>query len=170
MAKLESRDKIKNDIQNRQNDLKKRGDTMNSVVHDKKNIADTSKRLLLATTTEGAEQLKKAIKKAAEAANHEFEKQNRVLENKFGECKKAEGDLQKRTENAKHDTSESRKAASSIKETAQARAHAVEAAKAAEGDAKFTDEHKNIQKKHHETSKALRDRQQNAINNARLAF
>ncbi|MBC8509620.1 MAG: hypothetical protein H8D34_32635, partial [Chloroflexi bacterium] len=68
----ESRDKIKEGIKKRELTIDDRARHMGLVVKDKQQVVDASRKLRLSTTSEGAEAVKQAIRKAAQAADAEF--------------------------------------------------------------------------------------------------
>jgi len=168
--KAESREGIKRGIERRKGDLDERGKIMDLVVKDKKKVSDTSNKLRLATTREGVEAVKKAIRKAAEATHTEFKKQNIVLEKKFGECKKAETDLQQRTTFAKQDASQAKAARGRVEKTKDAKALLAVAEGEATKDAKFTDDRRKDQERDGSKSKNRRDRQKDELQRIKLSW
>jgi len=170
LEKAESRGKIKEGINRRKLESDKRAKHMGLVVDDKKTVADTSKKLRLSTTSEGAREVKSAIKKAAQETKSEFEKQNKDLEKKMQECKKAEKDLKQRTQSAKKDTQETKKAAGHVKETKAAKAQAIQAEHAAAKDGAFVSDQRHKQERDRKKSEERRDKQRSQLQNAKLKF
>ncbi len=165
----ESRGKLKEGIDKRKHALDDRSRHMAAVVKEKKTIADTSRKLRFATR-EGAEEIKRALKNAAAQTHREFEKQNKDLEKKHNDCKKAETDLAGRTKAAEKNALEAKKAVSRIKETASAREPVARAEKASRGDARFTKDHRSRQQRDRERSGRTRDKQKQQLINARLRW
>ena len=159
----ESRDKIRKEIEKRKSTIDDRAKHMGLVVKDKQQVVDTSRKLHLSTTSEGAEAVKQAIWKAAQAADAEFARQNTVIENKFTECKQSESDLRNRTKLARDDASKVRSAAGQVKETKDAQNLMGTAEKAATDDAAFTAERKKHQERIRAQSQGRRDRQKRQL-------
>ena len=170
MERAESRGKIKEGIRRRKLESDDRAKHMGLVVDDKKTVADTSKRLKLSTTSEGAKEVKDAIKKAGQETQKEFEKQNRDLEKKVQECKKAEKDLQQRTDSAKKDAHDAKGAAGRVKETKGARSQAVQAEHAAVKDGQFTNDQRQKQELDRKKSEERRNKQKSQLANANLKW
>jgi hypothetical protein len=170
IEKAESRGKIKEGINRRKLESDKRAKHMGLVVDDKKTVADTSQKLRLSTTSEGAREVKSAIKKAAQETKIEFEKQNKDLEKKMQECKKAEKDLKQRTESAKKDAQDAKKAAGHVKETKAAKAQALKAEHAATKDGVFVKDQRHKQERDRKKSEERRDKQRSQLQNAKLKF
>jgi len=170
MEKAEGRDKIKDGIQRRKLESDERAKHMGLVVGDKKTVADTANKLRLSTTSEGAQEVKDAVKKAAQETHQEFEKQNRDLEKKMQECQKAEKDLQQRTDNANKDAQDTQGAVGHIKETESARNQEQAAAQAASKDGKFTSEQRQRQELERKKSEERRNKQKRDLDNAKLKF
>jgi type IV secretory pathway VirB10-like protein len=170
IEKAESRDKIKEGIQRRRLESDERAKHMGLVVEDKKTVADTSNKLRLSTTSEGAQEVKGAIKKAAQETKSEFERQNNDLEKKMQECKKAEKDLQQRTESAKKDAQDAKQAAGRVKETKGAKGQALAAEHAAVKDGKFVSDQRQKQELDRKKSEERRAKQKGQLENAKLKF
>jgi len=124
-------------IKRRERDINDRARDMGLVVADKKVVSDNSKDLRLATTREGAEAVKEAYARAAEAANIEYGRQNKDFDVKIGDCKKAERDFYQRMDNARKDTRKIYDAAPGIAETPEACAYMAQAGRETESDAGF---------------------------------
>ncbi len=167
--KPESRGKLKEGVDKRKHKLDDRGKHMARVVKEKKEIADTSRKLRF-PTTEGAAEIKKALKKAAVATEKEFTTQNKDLEKKHGECKKAEGDLSERTDIANKNAVEARKAEGQIKETRNAKSLLAQAEKTAKDDAGFTKDQRGRQKRYRERSTQNRDNRRSQLMSAKLSW
>jgi len=167
--KLESRDKLKDDVDKRKHGLDGREKHMGKVVKEKKAIADVSHKLRF-PTKEGAVEIKKALEKAAVATRDEFKKQNKDLEKKHGKCKDAEGDLSKRTELANQNALEARKAEGQIKEAQNAKNLVARAEKTSMDDAHITNDLRSKQKGQRETSKRNRDHLRSQLMNTKLNF
>ena len=170
MEKAESRGKIKEGIQRRKLESNERAKHMGLAVDDKKTVADTSNKLRLSTTSEGAQEVKDATKKAAQETHKEFEKQNRDLEKKMQECQKAEKDLQQRTDSANKDAQAAKGAAGGIKETKGAQSQALAAEHASVKDGKFTSEQRQRQELDRKKSEERRKKQKSELDNAKLKF
>ena len=153
----------------RKHGMDDRGKHMARIVKEKKTIADTSHKLRF-PTKEGAEEIKRALKKAAEETRREFEKQNKDLEKKHNDCKKAETDLAARTQAAEKNAQEARKAAGGIKEATSARDPMARAEKVSKEDAHFTKDHRTRQQKERERSSRVRDDQKRQLMNTRLSW
>jgi len=164
----ESRDEIRKDIEKRKSTIDDRAKHMGLVVKDKQRVVDASRNLRLSTTSEGAEAVKKAIGKAAQAADAEFARQNTVIENKFTECKQSESDLRNRTKLARDDASKVRSVAGQVKETKEAQNLMGTAEKAATDDAAFTAERKKHQERIRAKSQGRRDRQKKQLMQMKL--
>jgi hypothetical protein len=143
---------------------------MGLAVDDKKTVADTSNKLRLSTTSEGAQEVKDAVKKAAQETHKEFEKQNKDLEKKMQECQKAEKDLQQRTDSANKDAQDAKGAAGRIKETTGARSQALTAEHAAVKDGKFVSDQRQRQELDRKKSEERRNKQKSQIDSAKLKF
>jgi len=167
--KLESRDKLKDGVDKRKRGLDDREKHMGRVVKEKKAIADASHKLRF-PTKEGAAEIKKALEKAAMTTQNEFEKQNKDLKKKHGECKKAEGDFRGRTELANQNALEARKAEGQIKETQNAKNLVARAEKTSKDDAHFTNDQRGKQKKQREISEKNRDHLRAQLMNTKLSF
>jgi len=167
--KPESRDKLKDDVDKRKHGLDDREKHMGRVVKEKKAIADVSHKLRF-PTKEGAVEIKKALEKAAVTTQDEFEKQNKDLEKKQGGCKKAEGDLSKRTELANQNALEARKAEGQIKEAQNARNLVAHAEKASMDDAHITNDLRSKQKEQREMSERHRNELKAQLINTKLSF
>ena len=168
--KAESRDKIKDGIDKRKRETDDRAKHMGLVVDDKKNVADTSRKLRLATTSEGAEAVKSAIKDAAKATDQEFGKQNQVLDKKLTDCTKAEEDLRRRTDSADKDAGDAKATAGRIKETNDAKKTLAKAEGAAKDDAKFTKNEQTRQKNERTKSEKRREQQKKQITGTKLKW
>jgi len=168
-VKPESRGKLREGVDRRKRKLDDRGKHMAKVVKEKKEIADTSRKLRF-PTEEGAAEIKRALKGAAVAAENEFKQQNKDLENKHGECKQAEGDLSERTNLANKNALEARKAEGQIKETRNAKSLLAQAEKTAKDDAGFTKDQRGRQKRHRERSTQNRDNLRAQLMSAKLSW
>ena len=168
--RAESRRKIEKGIEKRKRESGDRAKHMGLVVKDKKTVADTSRKLRLSTTSEGAREVKQAIKKAAKETAKEFENQNKDLDKKIKESKKAEKDLQQRTKNAKRDAVDSKTAAGHIKEAKAAKNLATRAEHAAKKDAEFTKKQKRRQEHDRNNSEKRREKQKRQLTNTKLKW
>lgn len=168
--KAESKEKIKGGIDKRKNDMDDKGKHMAQTVHDKKVIAETSKRLKLSGTKEGAKALKEKVQQSAEDTHKVFEKQNGDLEKKFTECTQAEKDLQQRTDDSKDDARDSKRASQQIKEAQGAKNFLNKAEEVAKGDANHTTNERKRQESDRKTSENRRDQQKNQLNGNKLAW
>lgn len=113
---------------------------MGLIVEDKKVIADASKKLRLAATTEGAVEIKRAIAHAAEQTHKEFARQNTDLEHRFSRCREAETQLRKRTQDTRDDVRQIHNAGAQIRESRGSEANIANAENAAYEDARFTNQ------------------------------
>ena len=164
----ESREKIKEGIEKRKQESDDRAKHMGLVVREKKTVADTSRKLRLSTTSEGAEAIKQAIRKASETISREFGKQEKDMEVVMDKCRKAEKDLHQRTRSAKEDAHEVSSAASQIKEAKSARDLANRAERIAKDDARFTDDRMKRQEDDRKRSQRRQGQQKEELRNIRL--
>jgi len=134
------RTEITDAINRRNADINDRARHMGLIVEDKKIIADASKKLRLATTTEGAVEIKRAIAQATEQTHKEFARQNTDLENRFSRCRQAETQLRRRTQDARADARQIHNSAAQIRESRGSEANIANAERAAYEDARFTNQ------------------------------
>ena len=134
------RTEITDAINRRNADINDRARHMGLIVEDKKVIADVSKKLRLATTTEGAVEIKRAIAQATEQTHKEFARQNTDLENRFSRCSQAETQLRRRTQDARDDVRQIHNAGAQIRESRGSEANIANAESAAYEDARFTNQ------------------------------
>jgi len=99
--KPESRREISDAIDRRGRNLDDRLDRMGLVVQDKKTVCDAAKQLRLATTAEGAEEIRRAIADAAKATEETFRRQNADTEATMARCDQAAKDLRHRMQDAR---------------------------------------------------------------------
>ena len=168
-VKPESRRELKDGVDKRKRGVDDRGKHMGRVVKEKKEIADTSHKLRF-PTKEGAAEVKKALKEATAMVHKEFEKQNKDLEKKHSECRKAEGDLSERTKIANQNAVEARKAEGQIRETKNAKNLIARAEKASKDDAHFTNDQRGRQKRQRERSEKNRNNLRSQLMNAKLKW
>ncbi|MBI1390123.1 MAG: hypothetical protein GC154_16905 [bacterium] len=134
----ESRSGIKEGIKKRKKEMDDRAKHMGDVVDDKSNVVETAKKFHLSTTKEGAREIKRLMKQAAESTHREFKRQNNDLENKVSKCQEAEQDLRDRTSRAKADARDARAASGKVKETKEVKASLNSVETASNNDAEFT--------------------------------
>lgn len=168
--KAESRDKIKKGIEHREAGLKDSGQHMEGVKDDGQTVARAAHEVRRSTTSEGAQEVEGAIKKASQETRDEFGRQNQNLEKKMQECKKAEEDLQQRTDNAKKDAQAAKGAADGVKETNGARNQMHAAEQASSKDGQFTTEQRQRQELDRKKSEERRNEQNRALDNAKVDF
>lgn len=166
----ESRRKIEAGIEKRKHGMDDRAKHMGLVVEEKQRIADASRQLHLSTTSEGAQEVKKAMNEAAKATDTEFTKQEGDIKTKFNECEKAERDLQDRTKSARQDATHARNVMGRVRETKEAKARMGAAEKAAKTDAKYTEGQERKQNKHRAEGKRRTDQQKTKLKSTRLAW
>ena len=168
--RAETRKNIEKGIEIRRLESKDRAKHMGLIVDDKKTVAKTSRKLFLSSTTEGAEKIKQALRKAAKTVHDEFKKQNRDLQKKISKCRKTEENLAQRAKDARKDATKVNKAAGHIKETKKARHLAVQAEHAAINDANYIDREKALQKRERKISEKRREQQKMRLMAAKLKW
>ena len=170
MPKLESGSELKHKMEKRKAETDDRARHMEGVKDDKKIVAETSHKLRLEGTKEGAEAIKREIKQAAENTHREFERQNQDIEKKLQACKEAEKDLHERTDASKHNVQEVRHEQQRMKEVKDARAAMESTEKAATEDARVTEDMERAQKRNREHSERRRNEQKSQLHAAKLKW
>jgi len=168
--KLESYNDIKGGIRDYKQESKKRLDKMGLVVDAKKITSETSGKLRISTTSDGAKKVKKAIEKAAKKAGDEFINQNKDLEKKIKKCDAVERDLGKRVGHAKDDARDSKGAAKRTKGAKETEKLLNVASDASTKDANKTEGLKNKQKSSREGTIKQRDKQKTKLENTKLKW
>jgi hypothetical protein len=170
MEKTKGRGEIKKEIKHREAGLKDSGQHMEGVTDDGQTVARAAHEVRRSTTSEGAQEVEGAIRKAGQETRKEFERQNQGLEKKMQECKKAEEYLQQRTDNAKKDAQASKGAADGMKETNGARNQMRAAEEASLKDGQFTTEQRQRQELDRKESEERRNKQNRDLYNAKADF
>ena len=168
--KLESYKEIGDGVQDRVRENKKRAEKMGLVVKAKQITSETSGKLRISTTSDGARKVKEAIKEAAKKTHDEFKRQNKDLKNKIDKCGAVERDLGGRVGHAKDDARDSRGAAKRIKGAKETKKLLNVAAEASIKDAKTTEGLKNKQKSSREGTIKQRDKQKTKLENTKLKW
>ena len=165
--KPEKRTTLKERVDRGKRELNDRGKHMTKVVKEKKGIAEASHKLRF-PTKEGAVEIKKVLQKAATAVHKEFGKQREKLEGIVGKCKRAEGDLKKRTEVAIRDAHHAKKAEGQMRETKNAKNLLARAEKVSKHDADFTNDLRSRLKKYRQRSEKNRNTLNAQLMNTKL--
>lgn len=168
--KFESYNDIKGGIRDRTQENKKRAEKMGLVVKAKKITSETSSKLRISTTSDGAKKVKDAIEKAAKKTHDEFKKQNKDLKKKTDKCKAVERDLGRRVGHAKDDARDSKGAAKRTKGAKETKRLLNVASEASIKDAKATEGLKNKQKDLREGTIKQRDKQKTKLVNTKLKW
>ena len=168
--RAETRKNVEKGIEIRRRESEDRAKHMGLIVDDKKTVAKTSRKLFLSSTLEGAEEVKKALRKAARIIHDEFKRQNTDLQKKINKCRKAEENLGKRGKDARKDAAKVSKAAGHIQETKKAQRLAVQAEHAAINDANYIDREKALQKRERQISEKRREQQKRRLMAAKLKW
>ena len=166
--KPESRREISDAIKRRGQNLDDRLRHLELVVQDKKTVCDTAKQLRLATTSEGEEEIRRAIADAAKATGKEFQRQNAKAEAAMARCDKAAKDLHRRTQDAQQNATAMRSAADNTKESKSARRYIVHGQHEARRDAQYLDAAAKSQEDKIRSTAYERDQQKQEIRNAIL--
>jgi len=140
-----SRKELTKEVHDRRTDMGKRIKDAERVLTDKKIEAHTAQSLRLEGTSDGANEVKKAVQHAGEVTDNEHHRQEKDLKAKvLDKAKKLETDLGKRAQGVKQDIGKLKDAIGKI-DTAAARQSVKGAEQGAQKDDRFLNETKREQ-------------------------
>lgn len=170
LDKPRSRTELKGEVRNRRTDMEKKIKNAERVVKDKKIESRTAQSLRLEGTSDGANEVKKAVQHAGEVTDKEHQRQEKDLKAKvLDKARKLETDLGKRAQGVKQDIGKLKDAIGGI-DTATAKQSVNRAEQGAQKDDRFLNETKREQEQDRKRGEKNIGQQAEVIKNTKVAF
>jgi hypothetical protein len=168
--KPRSRTELKHEVRNRRTDMEKKINNAERVVKDKKIESRTAQSLRLEGTSDGANEVKKAVQHAGEVTDKEHQRQEKDLKAKvLDKARKLETDLGKRAQGVKQDIGKLKEAIGGI-DTAAAKQGVKVAELGAQKDDRFLNETKREQEQDRTRGEAKIGKQAAEMKSTKVSF